>query len=158
MKRWLVRVVVLGVVALLVAQFLPLGRVDNPEVTQDAPWPSQEARKLAVSACYDCHSNEVQLEWFDRIAPASWLVQQHVVDGRAELNFSEWDREQQSDDDLAVSVVEGEMPLRSYTFAHPTARLSAEEKATLIAALTTLEEGGDDGSRRGRGGQDDDEG
>lgn len=157
MKRWLVRVAVVGALVFVVAQFLPMGRIDNPAVRQDAPWPSDEARQLAVRACYDCHSNEVQLEWFDRIAPASWLVQQHVVDGRAELNFSEWDREQESDD-LAESVDEGEMPLRSYTFAHPTARLSAEEKATLIAALTTLEEGENDRSGRGRGGRDDDEG
>ena len=157
MKRWLVRVAVVGVLGFVVAQFLPLGRIDNPSVTQDAPWPSPEARQLAVRACYGCHSNEVQLEWFDRIAPVSWLVEDHVAEGRAELNFSEWDREQESDD-LAESVQEGEMPLSSYTFAHPAARLSAEEKATLVAALHALEEGGDDRSGRGRGGRDDDEG
>ena len=157
MKRWLVRVLVVGAVAFLVAQFLPLGRIDDPEVTQEAPWPSPETRQLAVRACYDCHSNEVQLEWFDKIAPVSWLVKGHVDEGRDRLNFSEWDRRQDADD-LAESVEEGEMPLGSYTLAHPAAKLSAAEKATLIAALEALEEGSDDRSGRGRGGRDDDEG
>ncbi len=79
----------------------------------------------------------------------SWLVQRDVERGRAELNFSIWDGD---DDDLADPVADGEMPPRNYTFLHPDARLSAEEKAALIRELEALEGDGDrSGSNRGRG-------
>ena len=152
MKRWIVRGLVVGVLAslgLLGLQLLPFDRIEARETTVEAPWPSAEARRLAVAACYDCHSNEPRLEWFDRIAPGSWLVARHVADGRAEVNFSEWDREQESDD-WADVVEDGEMPPASYTWAHPASRLSAAEKATLLAALEQLEEPDED--------EDDDEG
>jgi hypothetical protein len=157
MKRWLVRGVLLGVVVLLVLQVVPIGRIKNGEVTQEAPWPDAESKQLAVAACYDCHSNEVQLKWFDKIAPVSWYVANHVNEGRDAVNFSEWDRRQDTDD-LAESVEEGDMPLSSYTALHPTAKLSAGEKQKLVAALEQLGEGGDGGGRRGRGGSGGDDG
>ena len=163
MKRWILRGAVVGAVVFLGLQLLPFDRIEDRPATQEAPWPTAEARDLAVAACYDCHSNEPQLEWFDRIAPGSWLVASHVRGGRARVNFSEWDREQESDD-YAEVLEDGEMPPRSYAWAHPRARLTDQEKATLVAALQQLEEteAGDDrsgrGRGRGRGGRDDDNG
>ena len=46
-------------------------------------------RKLAVAACYDCHSNETATYWWEDVAPLSWWITNHVKDGRAALNFSE---------------------------------------------------------------------
>lgn len=40
-------------------------------------------------SCFDCHSNETRLPWFDRIVPAYWLVVADVRRGRAALSFSE---------------------------------------------------------------------
>jgi hypothetical protein len=162
MRKWLVRALVVGGLGFLALQLVPLGRIENPPVTQDAPWPSEEARRLAVAACYDCHSNETDVKWFDRIAPGSWLVEQHVDEGRSILNFSTWDRPQPSDeDDWHDAVEDGEMPMRSYTLLHPEARLSAAEREVLVAALHQLE-GDDDssgrGRGRGRGGRDGDDG
>jgi hypothetical protein len=141
-------------VALVIIQVLPIGRVKNPPVTQEAPWPSQEARSIAVAACYDCHSNQVQLQWYDKIAPVSWYVTNHVNEGRGAVNFSEWDRPQESDD-LAESVEEGGMPLQSYTLLHAGGRLSDAEKRTLVDALQQLGEGG---GGEGRGSSEDGEG
>jgi hypothetical protein len=155
-RRWLVRAVLLGVVVFVVLQLLPFGAIEDRTPTAEAPWPSEDARSIAVASCYDCHSDEVRLEWFDRVAPASWLVARHVDEGRSKVNFSEWDRRQESDD-LVEVVEEGEMPPRSYTLAHPHARLSTDERAALVAALRQLEEAGDDGGSgrgRGRGGRD----
>lgn len=152
MKRWLVRGVIALVVVFAVIQVLPFGRVKNPPVTEEAPWPSDEARQVAVAACYDCHSNEVKLAWFDKVAPASWLVRSHVDEGRAKLNFSEWDQPQEREE-LADSAEEGSMPLASYTWLHPGGKLSASEKRTLVDALQHLGEGG--GGRRGGSGDDD---
>ena len=153
MKLWLMGGLVLATVGFVVLQVLPFDRIEPRATTQEAPWPSAEARRLAVAACYDCHSNEPQLEWFDRIAPGSWLVARHIRDGRAAVNFSEWDREQEGDD-FGEVLEDGEMPPTSYVWAHPRARLGAADRATLVAALEQLEEdrpGEDDPSRRGRG-------
>jgi hypothetical protein len=144
MKRWIVRIVIVGALAFGGLQLLPFGRIPRAPVTADAPWPSVEARRLAVAACYDCHSNEPRVEWFDRIAPGSWIVAEHVRDGREEVNFSEWDRVQLKDDDLSDVVEDSEMPLREYTWLHPEARLTNQEKQTLVDALRTLEGGQDD--------------
>ena len=159
MKPWIVRAVIAGAVVFVALQLLPLGRVRNPPVTQDAPWPSAEAREIAVAACYDCHSNEARVAWFDRIAPASWLVASHVDEGRSRVNFSEWDQPQFKADDMHDSVEDGEMPLASYTWLHPAARLDSRERELLVEALRQLE--GDDGGRgrnRGRGSDGDYEG
>jgi hypothetical protein len=137
---------------LLALQLVPYGRDHgNPPVTQDAPWPTAEGRRLAVDACYDCHSNETKWPWYSHVAPMSWLVQRDVERGRAELNFSEWEGDA---DDAADAVEDGSMPPRNYTLLHPDARLSAEEKAALVRELEALEDaGGEDrsGSNRGRG-------
>ena len=65
----------------------------------------------------------------------SWLVQRDVDEGRAVLNFSEWDRAQEETKDLIEVVEDGEMPPANYMLLHPDARLSDEERATLLAAL-----------------------
>ena len=44
-------------------------RVDNPPVKQEPAWDSPQTRKLAVAACYDCHSNETDTYWWEDIAP-----------------------------------------------------------------------------------------
>lgn len=143
------RGIVFGLAAVLVViQFVPYGRNHaNPPVTQDAPWPSVEARSLAVRACYDCHSNETRWPWYSNVAPMSWFVQDHVDDGRSNLNFSEWDRPQDTDD-LAESVREGEMPLRSYLLLHSSAQLTSAEKEALAAALGVLASQGSEGGGR----------
>ena len=146
------RSIVFGLAAIFVAiQFVPYGRDHtNPPVTQDAPWPSPEARQLAVRACYDCHSNETQWRWYSNVAPASWLVQNHVDEGRRKVNFSEWDRPQEEADELAESVLEGSMPPRSYLLMHSSADLSQSEKEQLVAALRALEGQRPDGGDRDR--------
>lgn len=133
------RTVVIGLTALFVAiQAVPYGwHRSNPAVVQDAPWDSPESARLARAACYDCHSNETTWRWYDKVAPASWLVQNHVDEGRQALNFSEWGRPQDVRE-MVETVTEGSMPPRSYEILHPSARLSAEERAQLAAALQAL--------------------
>ena len=145
----IVRAAVFTLAGVFVAlQFVPYGRDHaNPPVTRDAPWTSGEARRIAVTACYDCHSNETNWPWYSHVAPMSWLVQDDVQEGRDELNFSEWDRRQDADD-LVESVSEGSMPPRPSLLLHPSARLSAAEKATLLAALEALEAGDGRSGRR----------
>lgn len=126
---------VLGALLVLL-QFVPYGRAhSNPPVRQEPAWDTAQTRALAVRACYDCHSNETAWPWYSHIAPLSWLIQRHVEDGRAHLNFSEWDRPQKEAEEAAETVREGEMPLPSYLLTHPAARLSAAERDALIRGL-----------------------
>ncbi|MEX2134878.1 MAG: heme-binding domain-containing protein [Acidimicrobiia bacterium] len=102
---------------------------------------------MAVRACFDCHSNETEWPWYTNIAPISWLIQSDVDEGREELNFSEWDREQEGEE-AAETVREGSMPPNAYLLTHPTARLTEAELAELIDGLLEMfgdgEEGDDD--------------
>lgn len=127
----------LGALAvMLVIQLVPYGRDhSNPPVTAEPAWDSPTTRELAVRACFDCHSNEVEWPWYSNVAPFSWSVQRHVEEGREVLNLSEMDRRQREADEAAETVIEGEMPPFYYTITHSDARLTAAEKRTLADGL-----------------------
>jgi hypothetical protein len=149
-------VAIAGVVAFGLLQLVPYGwRHPNPPSTGAPPWPSAEVQALARAACYDCHSNETEWPWYSYVAPMSWLVRYDVERGREASNFSTWDDESDASDG-AEAVEDGSMPPDRYVRLHPGARLSAEERQALIAALEALEdEDGDGGGNSGPGGGDD---
>ena len=131
-----IRIVLSLAVVLVLAQAVPYGRQHvNPPVRREPSWNSPETRVLAKRACFDCHSNETIWPWYSRIAPASWLVQHDVDEGREALNFSEWDHPQKKANDSAKEIQEREIPPSSYLLAHPPARLSQRERGSLIAGL-----------------------
>jgi mono/diheme cytochrome c family protein len=103
----------------------------NPPVTGEPTWDSSATRALAKQACFDCHSNETQWPAYSSVAPASWLVQRDVNDGRAVLNFSEWTRPQEEAKEASETVREGEMPPDAYTLMHAHARLKTEDRDRL---------------------------
>ena len=135
-RRWWAR----GAVGLLAAfaaiQVLPYGRDHrNPPVTSEPPWDSPATRTLAKRACFDCHSNETEWPAYANVAPASWLIQHDVVEGRAALNFSEWQRPQDKAADAPEEVAEGEMPPAGYRLVHAHARLSTADRQRLASGL-----------------------
>lgn len=146
MKKLLVSLILIAGVLFLGIQLIPYGKDRiNPPVIQDAPWSSPQAREVARRACYDCHSNETTWPFYSRIAPVSWLVYRDVMEGRQELNFSEWRRGEQDVEDIGEVVTKGEMPPRMYLLTHPAARLSAADQALLLGGLPGIEiEAGDD--------------
>ena len=105
-------------------------------MTQEPKWDSAQTRALAARACFDCHSNLTKWRWYSNVAPASWLIQRDVEGGRAQFNFSEWNKPQDiSASDLADSIRSGSMPPWFYTLPHPGAKLSSAEKTALINGL-----------------------
>ncbi|HEU0035934.1 MAG TPA: heme-binding domain-containing protein [Kofleriaceae bacterium] len=133
-------IVAIGAVALLgmfaLAQAVPYGRAhSNPGVVAEPAWDAPATRVLAERACFDCHSNQTRWPWYSHVAPMSWLVQNHVDEGRAVLNFSEWNRAQHEAGEAGESVREGEMPPRSYVLLHPEARLGPTERDLLSRGL-----------------------
>jgi len=137
-KKILLWVVVAGAAVGLLIQFVPYGREhSNPPVVSEPVWADARTLELARGACFDCHSNETIWPWYSNIAPTSWLLTRDVEGGREALNFSEW----QNDDQAiaaAESMEQGEMPPFQYGLMHASARLSAEEKAELIAGFRAM--------------------
>lgn len=146
------RIFLIGAVALLaillLVQAVPYGRNhDNPTVAAEPEWDHPQTRELFYRACGDCHSNETRWPWYSQIAPASWLVQRDVEEGREHLNVSEWGQGEQEADEAAEMLEEGEMPLWFYLPLHAEARLTEQEKDQLIRGLEATfgrEEGGTD--------------
>jgi hypothetical protein len=137
--RWIriLRIGGLGAIGLLaVAQLVPYGRAHtNPPVRAEPPWDHPATRALAKRACFDCHSNETHWPWYSHVAPASWLLQAHVDEGREALNFSEWNRSYEESGEAGEEVRDREMPPRSYLLLHPEARLSTAERDALARGL-----------------------
>lgn len=130
---WLVLVVVV-VFGLL--QLVPY-RVSNPSKRAEPNWDSPRTRELARVACFDCHSNETRVLWFEKIAPLSWWVKGHVDDGRAALNFSDWTANREGLGESVETIREGSMPPGYYTWLglHSSATLTAKQRQELIDGL-----------------------
>lgn len=94
-------------------------------------------QSILKRACYDCHSNNTSYPWYTNIQPVGWFLQNHVNEGKEELNFSEFatysaKKADHKLDEVIEMVEEKEMPLESYTLIHKEAILTAEETETLI--------------------------
>lgn len=140
MKKWLLVLLILVVCGAALQLVRP--HIDHPPVTADigAP-PAVEA--VLRKDCYDCHSNETNLAWFDQVTPANFLVAGHIRMGRAVLNFSNWDslNKDQRLGKLYESLNQatfGVMPLSDYTRFHPQARVSPEDLAILRDYLVSI--------------------
>jgi mono/diheme cytochrome c family protein len=130
--RWWSRAVVGLLLAFVAIQFVPYGRDHvNPSTISEPAWDSPATRALAKQACFDCHSNETDWPAYAHVAPASWLIQRDVIEGRAVLNFSEWQRQQEEASDAAEEVLEREMPPLIYRLMHAHARLDAADRGRL---------------------------
>lgn len=128
------------IIGLLLIQLIPYGRNHtNPPVVQEPNWDSPETRALAKTACFDCHSNETDWSrWYTGVAPASWLVQHDVEEGRERLNFSDWTRRtevQREPREMAEVIREGEMPPAQYLILHAEAKLTDAQKEQLAQGL-----------------------
>lgn len=135
--RFLFRLFLLLLVVGLAIQVIPYGRDhDNPLTVKQVEWDSSETRALASGACMDCHSNLTNWPWYTDVAPISWLTSRDVEEGRATLNFSEWQRPQEVDLQDVVDVIrEEEMPPVQYRLLHANARLTAAERQKLETGI-----------------------
>ena len=134
--RWWLRVSWDSRRSFLAIELVPYGRGHvNPPTVSEPAWDSPATRALAKQACFDCHSHETEWPAYARIAPASWLVQHDVDEGRAVLNFSEWQRAQEKSKDAVEELREGEMPPWPYWLMHAHARLSDADRDRLARGL-----------------------
>ena len=145
MKRKKRLVLILLIVLIGVVIFYPVKKT-NPTLENNKDYLAQafvpeNISAMVKTACYDCHSNTTDYPWYSHIAPFSWLISSHVKDGRAHVNFSEWQslnskNEKHTLEKCAEVIQEGEMPLNSYLLLHANARLSETERKALVSWFT----------------------
>jgi hypothetical protein len=145
------KVVKIIAVVLLVAfvgiQFIPTTRNQSDMVPETDFMlvnnvPENIQNKLQVS-CYDCHSNNTQYPWYNKVQPVAWFLEDHIKEGKAELNFNEWDslstrRKTSKLRSIIKQIENGEMGLDSYTFIHRDAKFSEAEAEEIINWVTQL--------------------
>ena len=135
-------IIMLLVVVFVLIQFVPVDR-SNPPVESEISTPP-DVKIILKHACYDCHSNETVWPWYSQIAPFSWLLARDVHEGRAELNFSTWQRYSATEQVKKLKksreeVQEGEMPPWYYLLVHRDAALSDADRQVLHTwALSTV--------------------
>jgi hypothetical protein len=106
--------------------------------------PKDIKNKLQIS-CYDCHSNNTNYPWYSKIQPGALFMENHIKNGKEELNFNEWtdysDRRKKSKLKSIISQVkDDEMPLSSYTLIHKNASFSEDDKKKVISWMTQLKD------------------
>lgn len=117
-------------------------KIENPPVTQDIGAPAA-VEQILRRDCYDCHSNETKLLWFDKITPANFLVARDIKLGREVLNFSHWDSlsKGQQSAKLFESFNQASfrsMPLSDYTRFHTDAKISDQDLQVLRNYVASL--------------------
>ncbi len=145
--RFVLRIgVVVFVVLFLVFIALQFFRpaISNPPAVADFQAP-EPIKKIIRTSCYDCHSNETKLTWYDQIVPAYWIVADDIKKGRQNLNFSEFSNlppaKQKGILYEAVNQIQlGAMPFPSYKFVHPESAITPEQLAVLKQYLHPKED------------------
>ncbi len=119
-----------GFVAFVAIQFIRPD-ISHPPVTADLVAPP-DVKQILRTSCYDCHSNETKLAWFDEIVPGYWLVASDVKEARQHLNFSNIGKlplaQQKATLYEAVNQIQvNAMPLPAYTHLHRGAVVAPEQ-------------------------------
>ncbi len=143
--RALLWTAVVFVVVFVCLQFIR-PELTNPPVTAELQAPP-EVKQVLKNSCYNCHSNETKLPWFDKVVPAYWVVTSDVTEARKHLNFSEIGKlppaRQKGFLFEAVNMIQlGAMPLPAYLRVHPGAAVTPEELVVLRNYLTAPPPGG----------------
>ena len=143
-------VYIAGIILLLgfvVLQFFQPEK-NKGEITADHLFEQEQVpgpiKTLLKEACMDCHSNSTRYTWY-HFVPVAWMVNRHVIEGKDELNFSDWGKMDVFDkitllEEACQETKRKSMPLKSYKIIHPKAKLTEEQVAALCDWTTKLSE------------------
>ena len=111
----------------------PIVEAETLEATTTVP---ENVEKILERSCNDCHSNKTIYPWYSNISPFSWLLADHINEGRRELNFSAWGTytnkgKRHKLDETCEQVIDSLMPHYQYLWIHRDARLSEADKKIL---------------------------
>lgn len=147
--KWVKRILVLLLLLLVAIQFFPVKRpANNPDTTNDLIYVEKlkgDVPAILKTSCYDCHSNQTNYPWYSHVAPVSWLLADHIKEGRDKLNFSDWKlnnkrRKIRQLEDIKEQVQHGEMPIDNYTYVHRKAKLTDKQRQLLVSWSETMGE------------------
>ena len=135
--RHIKKVLLILLVVLVGIQFIPTKRNQNQQVLESDISKTftlpAEIQTIFKNSCYDCHSNNTNYPWYNKIQPVSWLLENHIKKGKKELNFSEFGsyskRKQKNKlKSIKSQVIDDEMPMFTYTLIHKKAKLTESDK------------------------------
>jgi len=136
MKKKLKLILIILAVIFILIQFIPVNR-SNPSSNANSEIAAPpEVISILKTSCYDCHSNKTIWPAYSYVAPMSFLISNHVLEGRKELNFSEWlsypiEKQRKKLEEIQEEVSEDKMPMPVYLLLHGEAELTAEQKLVL---------------------------
>lgn len=130
----MIKKILLGLLVLLVLiQFIRPARNNGSatgpaDITHYVHVPDTVLQMLKTS-CYDCHSNYTKYPWYVNINPIGLWLRSHINEGKEAINFSDLSSfsKRKLDHrlgDIAETVEEHEMPLKSYTLIHTDTKLT----------------------------------
>ena len=136
-KSILKKAAITAIVLLAVIQFFKTKenksvQTSENAITQHYDVPENIQNILKIS-CYDCHSNNTNYPWYNKIQPVNWWLADHVNEGKRKLNFDEFNtystkKKLHKLDEVIETIRENEMPLKSYTLIHGDAQLSDSDQ------------------------------
>ncbi|AZA84224.1 cytochrome P460 [Chryseobacterium lactis] len=134
-KRSLIAIAFLAILGIFGGLQLFNPPLEGKRVTGKIEAP-REVISILENSCFNCHSNQQNLSWYDQIAPISWAVNKDVKRAREVLNFSEWEKlspaEHQGKMYAILNMMQsGKMPLHEYTILHPSAKITAKDVAAI---------------------------
>lgn len=125
------------IVALVVIQFFRPEMNLGGEATADDlfvqhPGAPEPIRAQISHSCYNCHSNTTDYPWYAHIAPFSWIISQHISNGKAEMNLSEYGSLEVRQkiallDGICESVSDSSMPPANYLMLNRDAALDHDD-------------------------------
>lgn len=140
------KIIIVVIALFVIIQFFTIDKT-NPAIDEQKDFinitkPPTEVASMIKNACYDCHSNETKYPWYSNVAPVSWVLKNHITEGRRHVNFSLWadyENKKQSKklDHIIEMINEGEMPMKPYALMHSEADLSDAQKKELVDWFTT---------------------
>lgn len=145
LKKILKRTFQILLLAFIVIQFFRPTKnkaegISNNDITKIYAVP-EDVQSILKTSCYDCHSNNTVYPWYAQVQPVAWWLNDHIQEGKKELNFSEFAtyrlrRQYKKLEEINDQVKKGEMPLDSYLWIHKNASLSDGQKLTLANWVT----------------------
>ena len=137
MKKILKTVSIVLLIALIVIQFIRPSKNEGEEIAANQIIAIHQVpdtlQQILKASCNDCHTNTTYYPWYSKIQPVAWILNDHIVEGKKELNFSIFAtypayRRYKKFKEIGKEVKDGDMPIFSYTLLHRDASLNADQK------------------------------
>ena len=86
------KILLLLLIVFVIAQFFGPekneGSMESVTAFFEDTKPPEHVKAVLTEACFDCHSTATRYPWYNKIQPVAWFLEEHIKDGKKELNFS----------------------------------------------------------------------